>query len=251
MKLLMQIWQMDRSQVYQKIENDLLFFENIPCVKSLKITNIHNPNNSDLQCKIREWEDFDIEYWESYGISLPWLKYAEVFPISHKFITIDGNTFSFVADKYAYAYVERKEGKVTLKIYQPFNTSGYKWQNKHDKSVISLWTKVPKYGDKIIIASSLKDALCLSCQLHIPAIAIQGEGYLMSKSAINSLKSRYKNIYISLDTDEPGLINGRKLAEYTGFKNIVPDLGECKDYSDYYKSLKDKTVFKQLINLFN
>ena len=120
-----------------------------------------------------------------------------------------------------------------------------------DSSVISLWTKVPEYGDRIIIASSLKDALVLSCQLHIPAIAPQGEGYSISNTAANELKKRYKKVFISYDVDAPGLADSQKLAEQTGFIRIVPDLKGQKDYSDYYKSLEDKEQFKQLEKLFH
>lgn len=70
----------------------------------------------DLQCKVREWRDYDLEYWDSYGISLKWLKYADIYPISHKIIIKDSVSYTFGADKYAYAYVEFKEGKVTLKL---------------------------------------------------------------------------------------------------------------------------------------
>ena len=160
---------------------------------------------------------------------------------------------TFKADKYAYSYVERKEGKITLKIYQPFNKKGFKWTNKHDSSVISLWTKVPEKGDKICICSSVKDALCLSANTNIPAIAIQGEGYSISKTAINNLKERYKNIYILLDNDAPGIKDAEKLAKETGFINLVLPIFEGgKDISDLYKILNNKQKFKQiLLNLFN
>ena len=120
-----------------------------------------------------------------------------------------------------------------------------------DGSVISLWTKVPVYGDRIIICSSLKDALCISCQLHIPAIAPQGEGYNISNSALKDLKRRYGKIFISFDCDEAGLKDAQELHKKTGIPFIVPDLHGKKDYSDYYKSLKDKEEFKQLEKLFH
>ena len=153
----------------------------------------------------------------------------------------------FGADKYAYAYVEHKEGKVTLKIYQPFNKAGYKWSNKHDNSVISLWTKVPEYGDKICICSSMKDSLCLWANTGIPSLAIQGEGYRMSDTAISELKRRYKQVFICLDNDEPGLKDAQKLSEETGFTNVVlPPFNEGKDISDLYKA-KGKDEFLRII----
>ena len=89
-----------------------------------------------------------------------------------------------------------------------------------DASVISLWAKVPEFGDKIIIASSTKDALCISCNLHIPAIAPQGEGYSISETAICELKRRYKQVYISYDGDNTGVEDAEKLSEITGFPII-------------------------------
>ena len=71
---------------------------------------------SKIQVAVRPWRDYDYEYWASYGIERQWLKYAEIYPISHKIITKkDKETgkekkYIFTADKYAYVFVERKEG---------------------------------------------------------------------------------------------------------------------------------------------
>ena len=93
----------------------------------------------------------------------------------------------------------------------------------------------------------MKDALCLWANTGIPAIAIQGEGYTMSDTAISELKRRYKEIYILLDNDEAGLTDSKKLAEQTGFTNLVlPNYG-YKDVSDLYKGLQDPNQFKQVI----
>jgi DNA primase len=104
----------------------------------------------------------------------------------------------------------------------------------------------------ICICASLKDALCLWANTGIPSIAVQGEGYSMSDTAIEELKRRFKHIYILFDNDEAGLVDGVKLAEQTGFTNIVlPRINEAKDISDLYKSLENKEQFKELmINLF-
>ena len=73
----------------------------------------------------------------------------------------------------------------------------------------------------------------------------------MSKTAVKELKKRYKKIFICYDTDAPGKADARKIAEETGFCNVVPDLGKSKDLSDYYKSLKNKEDFKKLEELFH
>lgn len=248
--LLKNMWNCSYKEVLIRINKDISKFNgsaNIhiytPC--TVRSNSAYN-KNTDLQCKIRNWRDYDIEYWASYGISLEWLKYAEVYPISHKIVIKDGQRYVFVADKYAYVYVEHKN-KVTLKIYQPFNKNGYKWSNKHDNSVISLWTKVPEYGEQICICSSLKDALCLWANTGIPSLAIQGEGYRMSDTAISELKRRYKQVFICLDNDEPGIKDAQKLSKETGFTNVVlPPFNEGKDISDLMKS-KGKEEFLRII----
>ena len=208
---------------------------------------IYHKSNTKLECVIRAWKKKDSEYWESFGITREWLEYAEVYPVERIII----NNFVVKADEYSYAYVEHKEGNTTIKIYQPFNKEGHKWYSKHDRSVISLWTKVPEKGERLCICSSLKDALCLWINTGIPAVAPQGEGYILSDTAINVLKQRFKKIYILFDNDEAGIKDAEILSKNTGFHNIVlPQFEGGKDVSDYYKQF-GKNKFKQtIINLF-
>lgn len=253
--LLMRMWNCSFVEAKKRIANDMGDARlNISIGKGSYSSRIPVRTNSgiDLQCRVREWRDYDIEYWNSYGISLEWLKYADVHPISHKIVVKDDISYAFGADKYAYAYVEFKEGKTTLKIYQPFNTRGFKWANRHDRSVISLWTKVPSEGEKVCICSSLKDALCLWANTGIPALAIQGEGYGMSDTAVNELKRRFKKVYICLDNDKAGLEGAKSLASKTGFINVVlPQFEGGKDISDMYKALQNREKFRQtILNLF-
>lgn len=260
--LLCKKWNCSFYQVFDKILETMQKQEkdtevNIKPKQVKLMTRKESSELTKIQVAVRPWKQYDLDYWQSYGITKPWLKYAEIYPISHKIVTKrdkeTGKTskYIFPADRLAYVYVERKEGNLSLKVYQPKNTKGFKWCSRMDASVISLWTKVPEYGDRIIIASSVKDALVLSCQLHIPAVAPQGEGFGISKTAINELKRRYKKVFISYDVDKPGIEDAKKLSKQTGFPFIVPDLKGQKDYSDYYKSLTNKKDFKLLEQYFN
>lgn len=251
--LMSKYWGESYADTVKHLWEDLPKITNISGYTQLsKKRYIVKKTNVILKCKVREWKDYDLEFWNSFGISKRWLEYADVYPISHKIIIKNDEKFVFSADKYAYAYVEFKDKKTTLKIYQPFNTKGFKWSNNHDRSVISLWTKVPANGLMICICASLKDALCLWANTGIPSIAVQGEGYSMSNTAIEELKRRFKHVYILFDNDEAGIVDGVKLSEQTGFTNIVlPRINEAKDISDLYKSLENKEQFKELmINLF-
>lgn len=202
----------------------------------------------DLKVKIREWQDYDIEYWESYGISLKWLKYAEVYPISHKIVYKNGNRYVFHAARLAYAFVERKEGIVSIKVYQPeVSDKKRKWQTSNDGSVVGLWTKVPEKGEKLVICSSLKDALCLWANVGIPAVYVQSETTGISDTAKEVLKKRFRHIFICFDNDAPGLQDGFNLSLQTGFTNVVlPSFAEGKDISDMYRA-KGKEEFIRIV----
>ena len=232
-------FQLGYGATLAKIDKDMALnsstFEYITFNSNKKKNNSNLDADTKLECKVREWNKDDISYWESYGISIKWLKYAEIYPISHKIFIKHHIKYVYVADKYAYAFVERKEGNVTLKIYQPYNRDGYKWCNKHDSSVVSLWTKIPYKGENLCICSSMKDALCLWANTNIPCIAPQGEGYSLSKTAITELKKRYKHIYILFDSDNAGINDSQKLASETGFKQLIlPKTEKGKDISDIY-----------------
>ena len=253
-QLLSKMWGLTFSQTLEKIYHELVKHDktiNVNAIQKPKI-NVYSSleDNTNLEVKIRDWKDYDIDYWKSYGVPLEWLEWAEVYPISFKIVIKNDRRYVFPAEKYAYAFVEHKENNVTLKIYQPFSTT-HKWANKHDRSVVSLWTKIPQTGDKVVICSSLKDALCLSANTKIPALAIQGEGYGMSDTAIAELRKRFSKQYIILDNDKAGLSDAVKLAERTGFTNLViPSFEGGKDLSDYFK-LFGKSHFVELIkNLF-
>ena len=50
------------------------------------VTTKEHSLNTELQCKVREWREYDLEYWATFGITLEWLKYADIYPISYKIV---------------------------------------------------------------------------------------------------------------------------------------------------------------------
>lgn len=212
-------------------------------------------SNVELKVKVREWKDYDISFWEESGISLKWLKFGDIYPISHIF-TRSSKKEDWViipAEKYAYVYVEFKDGKESIKIYQPFSDK-FKWRNKHDASVWDLWDKLPETGENLIITSSRKDALCLWENTEIPSVSLQSETYLPKKSVVDQLKKRFKNIYVLYDNDwkkevNTGKINGMALAEKFNLKYIeIPQEADEKDPSDIVKRW-GREALKKLIEI--
>ncbi|MDR0912128.1 MAG: toprim domain-containing protein [Methanobrevibacter sp.] len=243
------------DKLLQKINKDIDNIKNTNVIVTISDsfncnTLSKNIKNSDIKidCIKRNWEKHDNEYWKNYNIDLKLLNKCNVFPISFYTIKKNNNKYFYKANKYAYAFYEYKDNIKSVKIYQPFVTKR-KWINNHNKSVISLWTLLPKKSSSLFICSSLKDALCLYSNTNFPCISLQGEGYNINKNVINELKNRFDNIYILFDNDEAGIKYSKSLATKTNFINIIlPNFKKGKDVSDMYVALKNKENFNKIIN---
>ena len=204
-----------------------------------------------------EWQEYDFSYWDSYGVPKNWLLNADIYPISHILIVSEsGYVKTIKADKYAYTFIERKDGVVTEKVYQPYNKEGMKWRSGHDRSVCDLWAKLPEKGNIVIIASSRKDALCVWAQTGIPTISMQSETVLMKPQVMQELKERFKRVVVLFDNDfsaeeNHGQKDSQKFAELYGIEQIeIPSKYRAKDPSDlhryYGEGIVKQVIFEQL-----
>lgn len=250
--LMAKLWNVTYSEALLKIKMDV--GEPIPRVSLIRKYKgkVHLTSNSSIKVRVRPWKDWDIEYWNSFGISEKMCRMCNVHPISHAFFTRkdkDGfeRTVTVPMDKYAYAYFEWKDGVESIKLYQPFSQT-MKWLSKHDHSVWDLWKQAFKWADvrsdkEVIITSSRKDAMCLWENLNVPSMSLQGEGYLPKPQVMNQVLERFQTVYLWYDNDfkhkedNPGQDNARKLIElYPTLHNIcIPDEYQCKDPSDLVK----------------
>lgn len=246
--LLAKMWNVSKDRVYKRILEDMP----APALIRKHGAKVYRKSAGKIEVRVREWKDYDIAYWDSYGISLPWLKFGEIYPISHIIITKNGHSYPIPAEKYAYVYVERKDGIVSFKIYQPYSKE-YKWMSKHDSSVWDLWTKIPEKGDKLIITSSRKDALAIWSNTGIPALSLQGEGYIPKEHVVQQLKDRYNKVYVLYDNDfqseeNHGRMYGKMIAERFNVTQIeIPEKWGSKDPSDLVKN-HGREVLREVIN---
>lgn len=201
---------------------------------SSKAPSIHRNIDSQLlkneviiNIKSRGWKPWDLEYWQSYGVSLDTLKKYQVKPLLYIFI----NDHIYRADKLAYAYTEYKDNLKRFKIYQPFNDK-LKWINNFIPNTLSGYTQLPKESDLLFIASSLKDGMCLH-DLGYNFIAPQTENYSFKQSLIDELKSRFNQIVTFYDFDDAGINASEKLKKQFDIPYINTG-SYLKDISDYY-----------------
>ena len=194
-----------------------------------------------LQVKSRQWNYDDSKYWNSYGISTNTLDKYRVLPVSHIFI----NESIIVADKNAYVYTEFKDNLIRYKIYQPLSKK-MKWLNNMVEGTLSGWSQTADSGEMLIIASSLKDAMCLHDLGYTNVIAPQTENYIHKPHIIDILKSRFKLIYIFYDYDNAGIRASNSICKMYNLKQLFTMDNKLKDPSDFYRA-KGGELLKQLI----
>lgn len=213
--------------------------------KTPYIPQIKEKVKADIKIKSREFTDKDLEYWNSFNISIESLKKYNVKSISHYWI--NGNIY-FAGSYLAFAY-EFPDG---YKLYFPEKTD-YKWFS--NSIFIQGLSQLNKARDLLIITKSLKDVLVLN-ELNISAIAPQAESIIISSYHIQKAKERFKTIYTLFDYDNAGIHLAWQMRKLYGIQPIFLTEGiwkrkqgykGCKDISDYSKKFGIKEL-KKLIN---
>lgn len=232
---------------------------NTKAYKKIKYQNpIRSNSYGNVLIKIlpKAWEKEEIDYWNSINVSLPIAKKrGRVVPIKGYYLN---GTYEHTPDL-AFAYCENKDSKWTFKIYRPFNKRK-KWVSNNNYSIIELWDNLPDTGEKLIITSSRKDALCLMSTLKVPAIAPQAESVLFKPNVFEELSKRFKHIYVLFDNDFDsstnwGQVRAEKfIAKYPDIKivnKIIPEKYFSKDPSDLFLNVGIEKAKEILIELFS
>ena len=210
--------------------------DNSPKVRIIKDDMLSKFTGYYLGKKAREWQSHDVLFWRQFGIGKETLEFFNVQPISFIFI----GDKCFPADKYAYCFIEMKDGIETYKIYQPFSEN-YKWINNHNNSVFQGWTQLPETGKTLIITKSLKDVMCLYEVAKLPSVAMQSENVLPKRHVFDQLQSRFTDVELLYDNDFDAVQNwGRIFAdkfakEFGLVDSFIPDKYKAKDFSDLVK----------------
>jgi hypothetical protein len=205
-----------------------------------------------LTAKIREWQDYDFEFWNQYGISKVTLNKYNVQPVKYSMI---GDKI-FKLDRYAYVFIEHKDNEKTLTIYQPYSDK-QKWTKNHNASVWYGWTQLPEKSDILIITKSRKDIMSITEQTGIPATGLQNEKIIPKENVLQELKNRFKTIYILYDNDFDKPVNwgrqfGQKFSEECDLRQIeIPDEYQSKDFSDLVENHGIEIARKVLFTLID
>lgn len=202
----------------------------------------------------REVQRRDIIYWSQYIIRPEHLIEDKVYPINRCTIYKGDSSSSFNPYHIAYAY----DFGDRVKIYQPLNTSGYKWITNCNNNDIGNIQNLPDTANQLIITKSYKDHRTLrNLNLGFNVIWLQNEGQVPNKEILTSLIKRFKDIVIFFDNDNPGIQAAQKLSgilnEYKfGCARMVflpKRKYKWKDPSDFVKKEGRQDLIKELIKL--
>lgn len=258
---LMKLNKINFNDALNLIIKDFGLYDRFNCYSKSTLTSaigkFENPKNTisiqggvKLSVKTRDFNENDKEYWSQYNITEYDLKIANIVPISHFFL----DTKMFISEKLSYAFLEKKDGVISYKIYQP-KSKYIKWINGNDGSVWELWHLLPAKGKNLIITSSRKDAICVFKNLKTPSTARQSETTGVKAQVVEELHNRFEFIYLLLDNDFDkkenwGQIAAAKLVEkYPYMINVViPPYTKCKDFSDLTSKYGYKKANKILIS---
>lgn len=204
----------------------------------VKISNesLSENKQSIIRVEIRDFQQYELDWWNKFGISLQTLKKFRVF--SCKNIWINDHIIHLETNNqlvFGY-YGGIKDGIEQWKLYWP-NNKKYKWLSNRDSSQLQGARMLPKNGgDLIIIQKSLKDVMLLY-EFGIPSIAPNSENLFLSDEQLMKLKSKFKRIIVWYDNDAPGKAYLEKIKkEHPELDYFyIPEDFKEKDFSDFYK----------------
>lgn len=198
---------------------------------------------ADVRVEIKDFTQEELNWWNSYGITLDILKKFNVY--SCKNIFLNGELFKTIyKDNFMFGYYGGKKDNLELwRIYFP-KQSNYRFLTNWPAKKIQGLKQLKKDGDICVITKSMKDTMCLY-SLGISAIAPNSENLFVADTILERLKSKFKYIIVLYDSDLPGIQNMRKIKkkhpELIYF--YIPRHYNAKDISDFYKKYgKDKTL---------
>lgn len=216
-------------------------------VDYVKIPQLVNTPGKVIGSEMRRWQDSDIEFWSQFGISIELLESYNISPLSNFTMekTTDGVRKEMtIRNPKSYGYYTG-QGDLA-KIYQP-GLKGAKFIKVLDYTQASNQLKfnVPN----LLIISSMKDGLAFMA-LGIEGyefVAPDSENVCLKKTEIDFYKTKYENIQVLFDIDEPGIAAAFKYKEKFGFESIYLDLE--KDVAESVEIYGQELVKIKLLQL--
>lgn len=226
-----------------------------------------------IELVIREWNDYDEQYWKQFGVDLQSLNINFIYPIEQFYINRKSNPepkyyYSEKDPCYGYILGRDRQGIYNIKIYFPNRNKSTTrfitncnhlegiYQLSNDDYDIIILTKSTK--DRVSIYSCLKTINSLYGLNNINKIGlinIPHETYKLRSNEYKWLLSKLsdKGIIVSLmDNDRTGMIEAQYLRkEFDILPLIIPKQYQAKDFSELIMKNDKKVIHNLIINTIN
>ena len=250
-KLVREMYELTYREALKDIWSSMIAHKSIKRANK-KITNGYKHIKKEILVQKKYFTKTDDKYWEQYGIDRNTLKHFNVTPIATFWIKENGehkqSSFFYETNNPMYAYFVYK----SIKIYRPLEKIKHRrWRGNLTTYDIQGLQQLKPYGKLLIITKALKDVMVLY-KLGYNAIAPPSETSLIPKIIIDHLKTRFKNIVILYDNDEPGIKQSKKIAEKYNLNTIMIPKKLSKDISDYVAKTslqKGKELMESLLKI--
>lgn len=226
-----------------------------------------------IELVIRNWNDYDEQYWKQFGVDLQSLNINFIYPIEQFYINRKSNPepkyyYSEKDPCYGYILGKDRQGIYNIKIYFPNRNKSTTrfitncnhlegiYQLSNDDYDIIVLTKSTK--DRVSMYSCLKTINSLYGLNNINKIGlinIPHETYKLRSNEYKWLLSKLsdKGIIVSLmDNDRTGMIEAQYLRkEFDILPLIIPKQYQAKDFSELIMKNDKKVIHNLIINTIN
>lgn len=195
----------------------------------------------EYSCIIKEFDDYDLAYWQQYNIDLNILNKFEIKSVKY---VLRNNVINYSSSKYnpIFAYYNNN---TLFKIYNPLGSSFQKWRTI--QAILEGYSKLEYKTNVCFITSSLKDTMCLS-SLGFDVFNLPSENsYKTLLPVINNLFNNFEAVYVYLNNDDAGKKFSRLLTlEINTNLNYInnPSFMLEKDPSDVIKYRGKNTLLE-------
>lgn len=178
----------------------------------------------DIKVKWRSFNDADIHYWSSHGISFETLRRYNVAPFMFAWVG-ESMCYSYRPSDPGYAYAF---GEGRFKLYFPRRKE---WRFLGNFKGLQGYDQLPETGILLVITKSLKDVMFLY-EMGIPAVAPPSESSILSEEQYEDLSNRFDNLVSMYDFDLTGLRSANKMHRLYDIPRVFLTNGRfgTKDY---------------------
>lgn len=189
-----------------------------------------------IQISARIYNDGDLEYWSSFGITQKTLKLYNVYAVDNLYLNKEIVYQHDLANPcYAYYFPNSKH----FKCYFPLATERRFLGNIDNFQDIQGYyqcnVKEQRDDKLLILTKSMKDCMTLR-EFGLDAMAIHGETHKFHIDFIRHIKKYYPRIISIYDRDKSGVRGAKYLWKEHGIMPyFIPKTYKIKDISDMYK----------------